>query len=341
MANQAIEFTGKGELRLAERPLPEVGPGDVLVETEVSLISTGTECICYNRWFEPGTHWDQWVKYPFSPGYSNVGVIRAAGAEVKGLTPGQRVATRRPHVQRFVARSAELGTGLFLVPEGVSSEAASWFGLGKITQLGVRAAPHALGDDVAIVGGGLLGQLVTQYVRLLGARSVTVIDTATWRLEVAKAHGATHTVAGPVGEALEAVREATSGRLASVVYDITGNADVLAQALPLVRDFGTLVILGDTGTPSGQRLTSDVIRRGLRIVSAHDGHAPAEANRHVRWSTGEIVDLFFTYLARGDMRVDDMISLRCDPRDAKAVYDRLTTDRSGLLGVVFDWSQLR
>lgn len=75
-------------------------------------------------------------------------------------------------------------------------------------------------------------------------------------------------------------------------------------------------------------------------VGTHDGHAPIERSRRMRWSSGEIAELFFAYLARGDMRVHDLITHRHDPRNAKAVYDGLSADRSGALGALFDWTRV-
>jgi threonine dehydrogenase-like Zn-dependent dehydrogenase len=126
-------------------------------------------------------------------------------------------------------------------------------GLGKITQVGVRAAEHKMGDNVVLIGLGLLGQLVTQYVRLMGADKIIAIDTAPMRLEMAAKHGATHTLKMPVADALKPVMDILGGgRRADVVYDITGHAPVFAAALPLARNFGKVVILGDTGTPQQQ-----------------------------------------------------------------------------------------
>ena len=51
----------------------------------------------------------------------------------------------------------------------------------------------------------------------------------------------------------------------------------------MTADHGRLVLLGDTGTPELQHLTSDVIRRGLTIVGAHDRHAPADPMPGIEW----------------------------------------------------------
>ena len=95
--------------------------------------------------------------------------------------------------------------------EDVAPADAAWFGMACIAQIGVRRAQHELGDTVVLIGAGLLGQLVTQYTRLLGAREIIVIDTAEKRLELARNHGATHTLNMTVDKAKEAVLDLTEG----------------------------------------------------------------------------------------------------------------------------------
>jgi threonine dehydrogenase-like Zn-dependent dehydrogenase len=114
---------------------------------------------------------------------------------------------------------------------------------------------------------------------------------------------------------------------------------VLEHALPLVRRFGKLVVLGDTGTPSQQRLTKDVVTRGIHIQGAHDTNPPPLSSDYAPWSHKQMVQLFFAYLARGDMRTTDMITHRFDPHNAPEAYRLLRVDRSNTLGVVFDWPQ--
>src|SRR5437867_1450215 len=135
------------------------------------------------------------------------------------------------------------------IPEGVSDDDATWTALGKIAQIGVRAAEHRMGDSVAVIGLGLVGQLVAQYVRLMGAGEIIAIDPATMRLEMAKAHGATETLAMPVDQAYSEVQRITRDRGARVVYDVTGHPAVFPDALKLCADHGRVVLLGDTGTP--------------------------------------------------------------------------------------------
>jgi threonine dehydrogenase-like Zn-dependent dehydrogenase len=128
-----------------------------------------------------------------------------------------------------------------------------------------------------------------------------------------------------------------TGSGADVVYDITGYAPVFAHAQKLLRKFGKLVVLGDTGTPSEQRLTHEVIKQGLTIVGAHDIHFSRKHTPDIYWNHLTMTQLFYSYLARVDMRVNDLISHRYTPSQAREAYGMLTTDRSAAMGVVFDW----
>jgi threonine dehydrogenase-like Zn-dependent dehydrogenase len=141
-------------------------------------------------------------------------------------------------------------------------------------------------------------------------------------------------------EAREAVLHLTEGQGVHVVYDVTGAAGVFPAALGLLRRFGRLVLLGDTGTPEAQHLTGDVITRGLRIVGAHDGNPPTESTDHAYWSHPRMTELFFTYLRRGDMRVTDLITHRFAPDQAPQAYDLLRERRSSTMGVIFDWTRV-
>ena len=353
MKRRAIVFTGKERLETREEELPVLGPGQILVQTVDTLISSGTERIVFTRDFAPGTHWDNWVKYPFYPGYLMVGRVAAVGPGVTGVKEGSRIAARAGHASHHIfdvgnarggngsgvdAASASVKTAqLHVIPAEVADEEAVWMGLGKITQVGVRAAEHKLGDAVAVIGLGPLGQLVVQYARLFGAREVIAIDTVPLRVRMAQEHGATRCLCMAAGEALAAVREATDGRGADVVYESTGHPAVFSAALPLARRFGTVVLLGDTGNPGRQALTGDLVTRGLRIVGAHDSHPPASATDRDFWTSWAMEELFLAYLARQQIQTADLITHRFRPQVAADAYRLVVTNKQSAMGVLLQW----
>ena len=336
MLSRNIVFTGKDLVEFIQEPVRNPGPGEVMLRARKTLISTGTESICLSRLFEPGSHWDRWVTYPFHPGYLLAGEVVALGPGVDQIHEGERFGVRQPHSEFVTVSTGEL----YPVPGGIADEDAPWFGLATIVQNGVRRAEHQLGEVVVVIGLGLLGQLTVQYARLLGARQIIAIDVSKPRLEMAQAHGATVILPMGVEEARESILAMTEGAGAEVVYDITGSPRAFANALALPRRFGRLVLLGDTGSPSAQYLTGDVVTRGLSILGAHDSNPPAQSTDHAYWSHQRMAHLFYTYVLRGDMRVKDLITHRYSPADAPEAYRMLREERASAMGVLFDWTRL-
>ena len=226
---------------------------------------------------------------------------------------------------------------MLLVPTAVSSVDAAWFALASIVQNGVRRAHIDLGDEVVIVGVGILGQLACQYARLSGARSVIAIDPAPDRLATATRLAATAGLAMTVEEAAGAVDQITRGHMADVVIDVTGSAAVFQPALRLCRRLGRFVLLGSTGFPSRQCLTADVMSRGITITAAHDRHPPEQGNEYYFWSHTNMQRLFFDFLAQGRMQVAPLTSHLFPPEQAPKVYRDLLERRGDFLGVLFDW----
>lgn len=322
-----LVFLGKQQVACESVTLPGVTADQVRVQSICSLVSTGTENIVFNRLFDAGTHWDNWVKYPFKPGYSLIGEVVEVGAGVTTLSVGDRVALRHGHASEAIQAAADC----VKVPAGLDPRQAAWFALAKIAFMGARAANFRLGDDVLIIGAGPIGQMALRWVRAIGARSIVVIDTVPMRLDLAKRGGATATFAKTLPAAQDEVIAATGGRRPRVVIDTTGNAQVLQGALAVVRDRGRVVILGDTGSPGGQHLTSDVITRGIEIVGAHDCHNDAE------WHGSTIAELFFQFAVDGRFNLSGLETHVFAPRDCVHAYETMNTKRGETMGVIFDW----
>jgi 2-desacetyl-2-hydroxyethyl bacteriochlorophyllide A dehydrogenase len=332
MQSANIVLTGKQQVELKWEEAESPPPDGLLVRTRLSLISTGTECICYRSEMEEGSHWDDWVRYPFYLGYSNVGQVEEIGPETEGFEVGDRVFSTSNHHQITVARGSA-----FRIPDGVSDESAAWSKLATIAQTGVRRAELKMGARVVIIGSGPLGQLLTQYARVMGAKEVLVIDMIAGRLAIARDHGATQIFVGSAADAGPFVEEYTDGELADVVFDATGHYAVFPMALKLVRRYGTLMLVGDSPHPSKQVLTGDVITRQISIRGTHNEMLPPHVEE---WSASRQVELFHTYVERGQMRVDDLITSRHAPQEAPEVYANLLENREETIGVVFDWSRL-
>lgn len=325
-----LVFTGKQQVEYEEFVRPALSPHQVRIQTICSLMSTGTENICFNRLFAPGTHWDRWVKYPFYPGYLIVGRIIEVGTEVTRWKTGDLVGSRLGHSSEVVDQDHKV----LPMPEGVDPEQLAWFGLAKIGFMGTKAAAYHLGDSLLMIGAGPVAQIAIRWAAACGVEHLIVVDSIPMRLEMAKRGGATHTLGLGVEDCEAAILDILGDELPKIVMDSTGNAKVLPLALPLVQRQGKLVILGDTGDPSEQRLTPDVVTRGVTIVGAHDGLEEGE------WTAERIHRLFVSLLQSGRLNLKGLTTHRFHPKDCADAYTLANTKRGETMGIVFDWSQV-
>ncbi len=325
---ERIVFPGKQQVALEQFEPPRVGRGQLAIRSLCSLMSTGTEGIVFNRLFEPDTHWNRWVKYPFYPGYALVGEVKEIGPEVEGFHVGDRVAARVGHASQQIVPA----TACYPVPNGIALQDAAWFALAKIAFAGARAAGHVLGDRVLIIGAGPIGQMTTRWAVAAGAEVVAIVDPVERRLEIARHGGATHCLSCPLDDCGTALAGVVGGHPLRVVIDSTGNPAVLSAATRLAPDQGRIVILGDTGTPSQQHITSDVIRRRLTIVGAHDSYQDPE------WSEARVTQLFFQLLRSGRINMDGMNTHQFVPADCGQAYEIANTRRGETMGILFDWT---
>jgi 2-desacetyl-2-hydroxyethyl bacteriochlorophyllide A dehydrogenase len=326
--SRRLVFPAKQQVLIENFDPGKPGRDQVLLRTQLSLMSTGTENIVFNRLFDPGTHWDNWVKYPFYPGYTSVGVVEAVGEGVTALKAGDRVAFRQGHRSHAVENAANC----YPIPDGLPFEHAAWFALAKIAFVGARAADYRLGDSVMIIGAGPIGQMSLRWATAAGLNPIIVVDTAVSRMPLATAGGATAVVTSPITEAREQILKAGNGKLPKVVIDSTGNAAVFSAALGLAADRGKVVVLGDTGSPAKQALTLDVVTRGITIVGAHDGHNTDE------WHDATIMQLFFSLALSGRFKLDGLTSHVFAPEDCAEAYLTANRDRASTMGLIFDWA---
>ncbi|MDA0841177.1 MAG: zinc-binding alcohol dehydrogenase [Planctomycetota bacterium] len=331
MKTKAISFPERLRAELVERDLPKLNDNQVLVRCTVSHISTGTESFCFRGEFDEGTTWARWVKYPFSPGYSTVGEVIEMGSAVTKLKAGDRVQSSSTHAQYHVLNESAAQP----VPDSISDEVAGWAILATTTQTALRRAQLVMGDTAVVIGLGPLGQLVTRYLRSVGLSRILAIDTVAHRLALATSGGATDVFMGSAADAKEFVVDACDGKLADVVFDVTGHWAVLPLALPLARDFGKVVLLGDSPTPSKQHLTQDVLGRQVTLIGTHSTKLPPD---QAHWTLAKQIQLFYEYVTRGVFKTDGLITHRYRPEEAPEVYQKLQTNRTDTLGVLFDWA---
>ncbi|MBE3000438.1 NAD(P)-dependent alcohol dehydrogenase [Nocardiopsis sp. HNM0947] len=259
-----------GEVRVEERPVPEPGPGQVLVR--VGAVGT---CGSDTHYYEHGRVGPFVVRAPLVLGHEAMGTVVACGPGVEDRVPGERVSLE-PGVPDGVCEQCRLGRynlcprmrfmatppvdGAFCeyvacdahfahpVPDVLSDEAAALLEPLSVGVWACRKARVGPGDRVLVTGAGPIGLVVAQTARAFGAAEVTVSDVSGPRLAAARRFGATHTVDAREGPL------AGSGVRAHVLVECSGAAPAAADAVLAVEPAGRVVLVG----MGGQEMTLPV-----------------------------------------------------------------------------------
>lgn len=219
-------------IEIVERPIPRLGPTDVLVQvTHCGVCTSDVD-------FWQGKS-DRAMPEPL--GHEPAGVVVEIGREVKTVTPGAKVAC---WVEGGGFSEQLVTDERFCIPvdaECPHPEIAE--PLGCIVNAVELAAP-SLGDDVVIVGAGFMGNLLQLAAQLRGPRSVTVVDIRSTALERARRLGAQFTVDSSSEDLTQRLAEITDGRGADITFEVTGTNDGLDLAESATRMSGKLCIVG-------------------------------------------------------------------------------------------------
>jgi bacteriochlorophyllide a dehydrogenase len=333
MNARSILHVGINQVEVRDVDVRDPGPGEVLIETLYSGISPGTELRCL-RGKRPGSL----ETFPFVPGYANIGRITRRGAGVNGFGDGQTVfvsGTRHAggiktmwgghisHVLTPVER-------VIPVPPGVDPLDATIGRLAAIAFRGVGMSRPQVGERVAVVGLGVIGQLSARLHALSGARVVGA-DRSAGRVEHLRGAGVTAVVAEP-GRRLKESFAAAMPEGADVVVDATGNPDVLRDALELARDVpwtndpppGARVVLQGSYEADFTLPYQTVFDKTVTMLVPRDSTAP-----DLR-TVLELIDA-------GKLKVRDLISAVRPPEAAAETYAELRDPATTLLTAVFKW----
>jgi threonine dehydrogenase-like Zn-dependent dehydrogenase len=254
---------------------------------------------------------------------------------VTGFREGDRVLSHGHHAAWVCAPAASAT----VLPEAVSDEMAAFGVLGQTTLNGVRLAHLALGETVVIVGLGLLGQLASQYARLSGAFPLLAVDLADGRLALAARLGADHTLNPARTDVVQAVHNLTDGRLAEVVFEVTGSPGVVPLTLKLAARLGRVILLDSSRGPTTVDFHDDVHTRGLRLIGAHTTTAPAYETPYHPWTPARNTALFLQLVMAGRLQIEPLISHRVPWSQAPAVFQMLSEDRTQAMGVILQWDE--
>ena len=325
------------ELQTTDIDAPVLAANELLIDTEYTFISSGTELANYTgrepKVFQKGA----WCEYPWRSGYANVGIVRDVGASVTRAAPGDRVFTYGRHASAIRYTADRL---VAPVREAVDPAVVAASRMAGVAMTAIVVGDIGTNPWVVVFGLGLVGNLASQMFRIHGCRVIGV-DPVAARRELAERCGIEHTVGGSADEAQAAVQEITGGELSNITVDAVGHSSVVMQALRATANHGQLIILGSPRVSVHGDLTdllSETHLRWITIRGALEWCVPMYPDIGNRTSQFSKQQTIFDWMGRGQLQVDPLISHRLKPEQIKQAYDGLLNEPDVYTGVVLDWT---
>jgi len=368
---QLVQDFKSGDLLVADVPAPVVAPGEVLVRNAFSLVSAGTERSTVemgqasllgkarkrpdlakqvlNTLKHEGlaatvrkiqSRLDQWKAL----GYATAGAVIEVGEGVTDFAPGDRVACagqdRASHAE-IVSVPQHLCAK---IPEGVALEHAAFTTLGAIALHGVRQADVRLGETVAVIGLGLVGQLAAQLLKASGCR-VLGVDLNDDACVLARECGCDVAV---VDDAERAAAQLTDGFGVDAVV-ITASSPTnapLELAAKIARDRARVVVVGAVKMELPR---DDFYRKELELrLSRSYGpgrYDPVYEDKgvdypvgYVRWTEQRNMEAFLRLIADGKINLSPLVTHKFPIADALRAYDLITgTKPEHFVGVLLEY----
>ena len=210
--------------------------------------------------------------------------------------------------------------------------------MGAVALRGVRVANISLGESIAVVGLGLVGQLAATLSGIAGGLPVIGIDLDAFRLGKARDRGV-DVCLNPkqIDDLVGAVREHCPEAGANVVIEATGKPQTYPTAVKLACDAGRVIGLGSPRGDVRMDFFSDVHLREVTIQGAFQPYTPAQDHRYYRWSKDRERQLIMRLMNNGRLLVEDLITHVAKPEECQEVYTMLADRPGNALGVLFEW----
>jgi predicted dehydrogenase/threonine dehydrogenase-like Zn-dependent dehydrogenase len=360
---------GLKEIIVDEVPDPVVTPHHILVRPLYSLISSGTETASIHQEgvlkavADNPSHLQKiWnvlkVQGPLSTfsevraklkeyavlGYSGAGFVVDKHASVASLEIGDRVAYGGEGTGH--AETILVGEKLAVkIPDNVAAEHACFATLGSIALNGVRIAQLALGEQVCVIGLGLVGQLIAQLARLQGA-SVIAIDLKAQRVELAHRLGADHALLASPTLTPE-VENITQGRGADcvIIAAAAKSSAPCEQAVEICRDRGRIVDVGavELAFPWYQMYLKEIQFFMARAYGPgsydanYEGKGQDYPLPYVRWTENRNMEEFLRLVSLGRVQLQPLVTHEYALEDASRAYQTIMDHSSGSLAVVLKY----
>ena len=338
----SVYFAAPFTVEVREEPVGLPAAGRATVRTEVSAISPGTELLFYRGQVPGDMAVDASiaalagvVRYPLKYGYAAVGRVAEIGAGVDESWLGRRVFAFNPHESAFHAAAADL----IPVPDGLSAEEAALLpNMETAVNLVLDGAP-AIGEQVAVLGQGVVGLLTAALLARGPLASLVTLDRFPRRRGQSLAWGAQASLDPGEPDALETARRLLQGGRgyagADLVYELSGSPAALDAAIALAGFNGRIVVGSWYGSKRASLdLGGRFHRERIRLISSQVSTLAPEWSG--RWTKGRRLAWAADMLAR--VRPAGLITHRFPAARAAEAYRLLDEAPDEAIQVVLTYA---
>lgn len=314
-------------------------PGNLLLQVEASAISAGTELAVYtgvHQWLKDPTR--TWPRFPFVPGYSGVGRVMAVGQGAEKFKVGDRVIFPARHESHAHVDVTSPGALVVPIAEHVPAQVAAAAALARFPLAALVQTREMLGQCVAVLGLGMIGQIAVRLYSAAGAFPVIGIDGVAARRDIATecAHVPTFDPADPgLKDALRAVND---GQLPDIVVEATGNPQAVKLGMNIVADGGKVIMVGSPRGIAGEvDFYWDLHGRSTQLIGAHGSAIGLDPREKFPFVLRRAMRLLVHLLESGKVRLDDIVSHYEHGDNLAAMYDGLLNRKDEHLLVSVHW----
>lgn len=332
---KAIYFTATNRAELTEIEKPTLCDDGIIVKTEYSAISGGTEKA--NITANPNIYSNGKLTFPRCLGYSSSGVAVEIGKNVKGVREGDKIAMSwsRHAEYNFIPEQ-----NFVVLPQGVSMKSAAFCHIGTFPMAAIRKTRLEMGESVLVMGLGVLGMLAVAFAKQAGGVPVIAADPIEERRKKALACGADFALDPFDKEFADKVKAITDGGV-NVAIEVTGVGEGLNESLDCMKKFGRVALLGCT---RDRNFTIDYYRKvhlpGITMIGAHT-YARPSTESHAGWFTQrDDVKTQLEFMRYGRVNYDGFIDEIFSPINCGEVYTRLINDSEFPVFAAFDWKKI-
>ena len=337
-AKQAV-LRAPRDLRIEDVDLDtdNLGPHEIWVQTEISALKIGTDRGNY----EGAVYGLNEAAYPRNVGDSSVGIVRGVGSEVSRFEVGDRVVDRHSHASAHIYDERQ---HIAKVPEGVAPEDAVWSHLYTLSGFCYRKAHFEPGENVAVVGLGVLGLGAVALGPLFGARVVGLANSPI-RMEMAMKMGAHAAYLSNDPDLQTKLDEFTNGMGIDLVILTANPWPAYRTSVEVVRNGGRVSIVsligrGEPDLDFNPLVLDWFYDKGISLIAVNGAAGymfPGDRDAPERFSWNNSCEHVLSLMADGKLEPKRLITHRLHYSEIKKAYDMAYDRQKTMLGVVFDW----